>query len=147
MKTYEPKYSAHTSCATFPYLIQRPVETMDDYHLRAQLAYKMLYDSKPAAVLAMTAAAAQADLWENLRKKVLEAEKDAFFERLDLAGELEAIQQDHSHSQNIAALRAEMLPEVARTTTCEHFTEEEIDQVTAIQALSNRSPHQEEPGW
>jgi hypothetical protein len=71
MKTYEPKYSAHTSCATFPYLILRPVETMDDYHLRAQLAYKMLYDSKPAAVLAMTAAAAKADLWENLRKKFL----------------------------------------------------------------------------
>ncbi len=33
-----------------------------------------------------------------------------------------------------------MLPEVARTIICEHLTEEEIEQVTAMQAPSNRLP-------
>jgi hypothetical protein len=46
-KTYEPKYSACTTCANFADLIQKSGETINDYHLRVQTAYKRLTDSKP----------------------------------------------------------------------------------------------------
>ncbi len=46
-KTYEPKYSARTTCANFSDLIQKSVKTINDYHLRVQTAYKRLTDSKP----------------------------------------------------------------------------------------------------
>jgi len=130
LKTYEPKYSARTTCANFSDLVQKPGETINDFHVRVQTAYKRITDSKPATMAAVRLAGATPDqaklegmkdmakffkhqlflagLSDNLRDKVLEAKKDTFTESLDLARELESIQLDHRRSQKIAAVKAEL---------------------------------------
>ncbi len=60
LKMYEPKYSAHTTCANFSDLTQKPGETINDYHVRVQTAYKCLIDSKPTTMAAVRKAAATA---------------------------------------------------------------------------------------
>jgi len=160
LKTYEPKYSARTTCANFSDLVQKPGETINDFHVRVQTAYKRLTDSKPATMAAVRLAGATPDqaklegmkdmakffkhqlflagFSDNLRDKVLEAKKDSFAESLDLARELEAIQLDHKRSQRIAAVKAELQPEEANTIAWENLTEEEVEQVAAIRAKNNR---------
>jgi len=117
LKMYEPKYSARTTCANFSDLTQKPGDTINDYHVRVQTAYKHLIDSKPATMAAVRNAAAiiaeakaegmadmgkffkhqlfLAGLSDNVCDKVLEAKKDTFAQSLELAHELEAIQLDH----------------------------------------------------
>ena len=50
LETYEPKYSAKTTCANFTDLNQKPDESINDYTYRVQMAYKRLTDTKPAAM-------------------------------------------------------------------------------------------------
>jgi hypothetical protein len=160
LKTYEPKYSARTTCANFSDLVQKPGETINDFHVRVQTAYKRITDSKPATMATVRLAGATPDqaklegmkdmakffkhqlflagLSDNLRDKVLEAKKDTFTESLDLARELESIQLDHRRSQKIAAVKAELQPEEASTIAWESLTEEEVEQVAAIRAKNNR---------
>jgi hypothetical protein len=78
-----------------------------------------------------------AGLHQNLREKVLEAKKDTFFESLDLAHEIEAIQQDHCWILKITAIKAKMELNEDKSITWESLTEEEIKQVAAIQACKN----------
>ena len=40
LKAYEPKYSAHSTCANFLDLTQKPGETVNDFHVLVQTAYK-----------------------------------------------------------------------------------------------------------
>jgi hypothetical protein len=117
------------------------------YLLKVQVAYKRPCDSKPSAILVVrvTTGAAAANVKKeglddmakyfkhqlflvgfchNIREKVLEAKKDdTYFKSLDLAGELEAIQQNHCHSQKIAALKVKMPPEEAKMVNWEELTE------------------------
>jgi hypothetical protein len=55
---YEPKYSAHTTCANFADLIQKSGKMMNSYHVRVQTAYKHLTDSKPATMATLRNAVA-----------------------------------------------------------------------------------------
>jgi hypothetical protein len=107
LKTYEPKYSACTTCANFSDLVQKPGEMINGFHVRFQMAYKPLTDSKPATMAATRLAGATPDqaklkgmkdvakffkhqlflagLRNNLHDKVLEAKKDTFAQSLELA--------------------------------------------------------------
>jgi hypothetical protein len=44
LETYEPKYSAKTTCANFTNLTQKSEETINDYTYHVQMAYKCLTD-------------------------------------------------------------------------------------------------------
>jgi hypothetical protein len=57
METYEPKYSAKTTCANFTDLSQKTDESINDYTYRIQMAYKCLTDNKLATMAAVRAAA------------------------------------------------------------------------------------------
>jgi hypothetical protein len=160
LKTYEPKCSAHKTCANFLDQVQKPGEGINDYHVRAQTAKKRLTDSKPATMAAVRLAGATSDqaklegmkdmakffkhqlflagLSDNLCDKVQKAKKDTFAESLELAREFEAIQLDHRRSQKIAAIKAELQPEEANTIAWGSLTEEEIEQVAAIWTRNNR---------
>ena len=48
LETYEPKYSAKTTCANFTDLNQKSEESINDYTYRVQTAHKRLTDNKPA---------------------------------------------------------------------------------------------------
>jgi len=61
LKTYEPKYSARTTCANFLDLTQKSGESINDYHVRVQTTYKLLIDSKPATMAAIRLAGATVD--------------------------------------------------------------------------------------
>ncbi len=47
LESYEPKYSAKTTCANFMDLNQKSDETINDYTYRIQMTYKRLTDNKP----------------------------------------------------------------------------------------------------
>jgi hypothetical protein len=59
-----------------------------------------------------------------------------FFERLNLAMKLEAIQQDICPAQKIAAIKARCHQQ-AKALNWDDLTKEEIIQVVAIRALNN----------
>jgi Retrotransposon gag protein len=61
LKNCEPKYSARTTCANFADLTQKPGESINNYHVRVQTAYKRLTDSKPATMAAVRLAGATVD--------------------------------------------------------------------------------------
>ncbi len=110
MKTYEPKYSAQTTCANFTDLTQKNDESMNAYHYRVQMTYKRLTDNKSTTMAAIRLAGATPDqaklegmndmakffkhqmflagLKDSVRNKVLEAHKDTFTQSLELAREL-----------------------------------------------------------
>ncbi len=50
VETYEPKYSAKTTCANFTDLNQKTEESINDYTYHVQQAYKCLTDKKPNAM-------------------------------------------------------------------------------------------------
>ncbi len=64
LETYEPKYSAKTTCANFTDLNQKSEETINDFTYHVQMAYKRLTDKKPAAkaVIRATVSTAPADV-------------------------------------------------------------------------------------
>jgi hypothetical protein len=63
-----------------------------------------------------------AGLSDILHEKTLEAKNDTFAQSLELARELEAIQLDHKRSLKIAAVKAELQPEEARTIAWESLS-------------------------
>jgi len=56
LETYEPKYSAKTTCANFTDLNKKSEESVKDYTYRVQTFHKRLTDNKPATMAAVRAA-------------------------------------------------------------------------------------------
>jgi hypothetical protein len=146
LKTYEPKYSAHTTCTNFANLVQRPSKSVDNYLPNQGTAIRATIDATTKDVKREDRDDMSKffkhqhfliGLCKHMRERVLKAKKDTFFERLDLAQQLEAIQKDHHCSQKITALKAKMPLEKARTINWEDLEEEEIERVTTIQACNN----------
>jgi hypothetical protein len=130
LETYEPKYSAKTTCANFTDLNQKSYETINDYTYRVQMAYRRLTANKPAIMAAIRAAAQTvqeakakgitdafkfvkhqlflAGLKDGIRDKVLEAAKNTFIDSVKAARKLETIQNDHKRFNRIAAIKAEL---------------------------------------
>jgi hypothetical protein len=58
LKAYQLKYSARTTCANFTNMIQKSSENVNNYHVRVQMAYKRLTDSKLATMATIRLASA-----------------------------------------------------------------------------------------
>ena len=54
LETYEPKYSAKTTCANFTDLNKKSEDSINNYTYRVQTAYKCLTDNKPATMVRVT---------------------------------------------------------------------------------------------
>jgi hypothetical protein len=157
LETYEPKYSAKTTCANFTDLTQRSEESINDYTYRVQMAYKRLTDKKPAAMAAVrvniAAGATEAEikakgvtdafkfikhqlfldgLKDGIRDKVLEAAKDTFTESVKAARNLETIQNDHKRSNRISAIKQELEEEQINQIIWEDLTDEQLGQLAAL---------------
>ena len=132
LATYEPRYTAKTTCTNFGELVQRSNESVNDYYLRVCEAISRICEAKPATMsdvrTAVAAAAAAnerqeikkegildaemffrhqlflAGLKDALRGKVLEANKATLRESVQLAIELETIHADRRRTGTVAAV-------------------------------------------
>jgi hypothetical protein len=163
LETYEPKYSAKTTCANFTDLTQKSEETINDYTYRVQMAYKRLTDKKPAAMAAVrvniAAGATEAEikaegvtdafkfikhqlflagLKNGIRDKVLEAAKDTFTESVKVARNLETIQNDHQRSNRISAIKQELEEEQINQIIWEDLTDEQLGQLAVLRFQQKR---------
>jgi hypothetical protein len=132
------------------------------------MAYKCLTDNKPATMAAIRAAAPTvaelkaegisdafkfakhqlflAGLKDGICDKVLEGAKVTFNKSVKMARNLKTIWNNHKKSHKIAALNAELQPEEANKIISENLTEQEIEQVAALQARNNRFPPKKNNG-
>jgi len=163
LETYEPKYSAKTTCANFTDLNQKSDESINDYTYRVQMAYKRLTDTKPAAMTTVrttiAAGATEAEvkaegindalkfikhqlflagLKDGIRDKVLEAAKATFNESVKVARNLETIQNDHKRLNKINAIRNEMEEEKAKEIPWDSLSDDQLAQLAVIRFGRNR---------
>jgi len=161
LETYEPKYSAKTTCANFTDLNQKSEETINDYTYRVQMAYKHLMDKKPAAMAVIRAAvgAALADikaegvtdafkfikhqlflasLKDGIHDKVLEAAKDTFTDSVKVARNLETIQNDHKRLNRINAIKQELEEERAKEIIWDNLSDDQLAQLAVIHYTRDR---------
>jgi hypothetical protein len=155
LESYKHKYSAKTTCTNFTELTQKTDKSINDYTYHVQMAHKHLTDNKPATMAAVKEAKAEgiadtfkfvkhqlflAGLKDGIRNKVLQAEKATFNESVKVARNLETIQNNHKRLNKITAAKAKLQPEEANDIIWENLTEQEIEQVAALQARNNRFP-------
>jgi hypothetical protein len=76
----------------------------------------------------------------------LEAAKATFKERVKAVRNLETILNDHQRLDKIAAVKAELQPEEANDVIWENLTEQEIEQVAALQTRNNQFPPKSSSG-
>jgi hypothetical protein len=163
LETYEPKYSAKTTCANFTDLNQKSEETINDYTYRVQMAYKRLTDKKPAAMAAMrvniAAGATEAEiknegitdafkfikhqlflagLKDGIRDKVLEMEKPTFTESVKAARNLETIQNDQKRLNRINAIKQEIGEDKAREIIWEDLPDDQLGQLAVLRFQQKR---------
>jgi hypothetical protein len=157
LETYEPKYSAKTTCANFTDLTQKLEESINDYTYHVQMAYKCLTDKKPTTMAAVrntiAARATEAEvkaegisdafkftkhqlflagLKDGIRDKVLEAAKDTFTESVKVARNLETIQNDHKRLNKINAIKNNMDKERAKEIVWDNLSDDQLAQLAAI---------------
>ena len=165
LKAYAPKYTAKTTCNIFVEMQQKNTESVQDYYLRVDEAFRRLCEGKPPAMtttvttplipLADVAAGgitiAQAltyknegvkqdekyflhqifiaGLREEVRSKVMEANKASLKETVDLAREMEVIVQDkRAKGHSVAPIQEQE----------DEDYEDEAEQIEAIQGRGKR---------
>jgi len=163
LETYEPKYSAKTTCANFTDLNQKSDETINDYTYRVQMAYKRLTDKRPAALAAVrvtiAAGATEAEikaegvadafmfikhqlflagLKDGLRDKVLEMEKPTYTESVKAARNLETIQNDQKRLNKISAIKHEIGEDMAKEIIWDNLPDEQLGQLAALRFQQKR---------
>jgi len=167
LATYEPRYTAKTTCTNFGELVQRSNESVNDYYLRVCEAISRICEAKPAAMndvrTAVGAAAAAADrqeikkegildaekffrhqlflagLKDALRAKVLEANRATLRESVTLAIELETIHADRRRAAAVAAVRGHPDDEVDGSLEYdEDLDEQEMAAVNALRQQQGR---------
>jgi Retrotransposon gag protein len=161
LETYEPKYSAKTTCANFMDLNQKSEETINDYMYRIQMAYKRLTEKKTAALAAVrvniAAGATEAEikaegvadafmfikhqlflagLKDGIRDKVLEMEKPTFTESVKAARNLETIQNDQKRLNKINAIKQEIGEDNARER--EDLPDDQLGQLAVLRFQQKR---------
>jgi len=147
LKVYEVKYSAKVTCTNLADLIQRPNEGVHDFYLRISDSCRKLFLSRPDALKAvrqaLPAGLADADarklklegleddemfikhqlfiggLREELRTKVIEANKNSLSESVYFAVDLETVLNERKGRTNVSAISEER-------------SEEENNQVNAL---------------
>ena len=164
LASYEPRYTAKTTCTNFQELVQRQGEAVHDYYLRVHDSFAKMCEAKPInigtvrIVPAAAAAVPAADLTtmktegirdtekffkhqlflaglnEMLRIKVMEANKDTLHESMRLAVELETINQDRRSARG-------QVSAVEKVDTIEDEIEDDLqdDEIAAINAIRFRN--------
>ena len=176
LATYEPKFTAKTTCTNFQELVQRSGETVNDYYLRVHEAFSKMCEAKAADfgnvradIGANDAATCRtvktegirdtekffkhqlflAGLKDSLRLKTMEAGKANLHESLRYATELEVIHEEKKFKSAIAAVS------VTPATTeegdlpeedLENLTEDEFSIINAIRMRNGRPPYRRKFG-
>ena len=158
LASYEPRYTAKTTCANFGELLMKTGESNLDYYLRVCDTFSKLSEARPAAMLNVRAnAAAQqaavklegirdaekffkhqlylAGLRDDLRTKVMEAGKATLQESVTLANELETIYFEKKAGRVNAVAVADAEEQAVEN---EDFDEEEIEAINAIRQRYGR---------
>ncbi len=73
-----------------------------------------------------------AGIKDSLHNRVLEAGKATFQESMKFAHEIEAIHNDHKHSQKIAALKASMQPQEVAAIFWDELEDEHIEHIATV---------------
>jgi len=169
LATYEPKYTAKTTCTNFQDLVQRSGEASHDYYLRVHETFSKMCNAKPAALNNVRAAAGAgredvkkegmrdvekffkhqlflAGLRDDIRGKVMEAGNESLRDSMRLAIELEVIQQDRKSrvsavSQNTNVSAIESADHVNEDDELEELGDEELAAVNAIRLRNGRPPY------
>lgn len=150
LKIYETKYSAKVTCTNLAELVQRPNEGVHDFYLRISASCRKMFLGRPAALNAVrgdlgAATAAQGaaikkegfdddamyvrhqiflgGLKEELRAKVVEANKDTLGESVYFAVELETMLNDKKMKIGVNTIEED---------GAEDFTEEEMNLINAL---------------
>ena len=170
LQVYEPKYTARTTCANLHELIQKPGEKALDYYLRIHDVYRRFSETKPAAIgevagdlAGVDAAEARrfkaegirdaerffkhqlflAGLRDDLRTKVMEANKATLHESSKLASEIETMNdRDRGQRVNAVGLTNTEEPEEEREDSLREVVldEEELAAVNALRMRNGRPP-------
>ena len=168
LRTYEPKYTAKTTCANFSDLTQRQGEGVHDYYLRVCESMSRIVEAKPDAMTAVraavmpvgaaVAAVAQADRETIKAEGILDAEK-FFRHQIFLAGinphlrsKVMEANKDTLRESVTLALELETIHSERRVRTvaavtedvqeeAEHdFDDEELEAVNAIRQRNGKPP-------
>ena len=159
LAAYAPKFTARTTCTNFQDLVQRNAENVQDYYLRVAEAFKKMCDSKPEAIntvranrgaaTAETAAGLKkegvvdierfflhqlfiAGLKEEIRTKIMEAGKTSIQESVNLARELEVIQNDKKKTGAVANVIANATVNDNTNKTEDELDDDEINAVNSV---------------
>lgn len=152
LATYEPRFTAKTTCTNFQELTQRGGENVNDYYLRVHEAFSKMCEAKTANfgdirmnIAANDAAICRqvknegirdtekffkhqlflAGLRDNLRLKTMEAGKANLHESLRYATELEVIHEEKKFKSAVAAVTT-----VPSNLEEDDLTEEELERLT-----------------
>lgn len=160
---FAPKYTAKTNCANFADMVQRNHESVQDYYLRIWDIFRNMCKSKPAAINAVRAggAAPRADvkkegiedmeqfflhqlflagLKEEVRPKVMEANRDQLHQSLALAREIEVILADKKGGKGVTVAAVQENPEKENKIEIDGLDEEEIEIINAIRNKRGKKP-------
>ena len=165
LASYEPRFTAKTTCTSFQDLVQRQGEAAHDYYLRVCESFNKMCEAKPATMNDVRAAAGAAvgdvkkegildcekffrhqlflaGLKDDLRQKVMEAGKDTLRESMRLALELEVIHQDRRGRGAVAAVTMEdaVAGDEKREEDEGPFDDEEIAAINAIRLRNGKPP-------
>ena len=169
LRTYEPKYTAKTTCANFSELTQRQGEGVHDYYLRVCEAMSRIVEAKPDALTAVraavmpvgaaVAAVAQADRETIKAEGILDAEK-FFRHQIFLAGisphlrtkVMEAnkntlresvtlaLELETIHSERRVRTVAAVTTEDAQEGPDHDFDDDELEAVNAVRQMKGKPP-------
>jgi hypothetical protein len=161
---FAPKYSAKTNCSNFAEMVQRSHESVQDYYLRIWDIFRNMCKSKPAAITVVRTGAGDpraavklegiedmesfflhqlfmAGLKEDIRAKIMEANRAQLHESLALAREIEVIQTDRKgKGVTVAPIQEKDHDEGDEKVVPEGLDEEEIELINAIRFKKGKKP-------
>ena len=165
LNAFAPKYSAKTNCSNFADMIQRSHESVQDYYLRIWDIFRNMCKSKPAVINAVRADAGAAaavikregiedmesfflhqlflaGLKEDVRAKVMEANRVQLHDSLALAREIEVIQADKKGSKGVTVAAVHEVPDNDRDDKIapDGLDEDEIEIINAIRNRKGKKP-------
>jgi hypothetical protein len=164
LQSYEPKYTAKTTCSNLHELVQRQGEGAHDYYLRIIDTYERMCECRPDAVNdyegvppnGIAAADARtckmqgirdaerffkhqlflAGLKDDLRTRVMESHKATLYESMTFAMELEVIHAKNQGRTQVAAIGARGRPDDEDARDEDARPEDEEDDAEVAEALA-----------
>jgi hypothetical protein len=175
LETYEPKFTAKTTCANFSDLAQKQGETVNDFYNRVHAVVKKLGQMRPAALDAVRLAhpgAADAlvlnikkegttderkywqqllftaGLRDDIRMKVMDENRQTLAECFKAACEHETLLNERKRTQGVAAISTNQQPldEVPQATV-DSWDDQTLNNVNNIRLQYGRPPYRRSQGY